>query len=119
MNGFKAPPAATQQPLESPLDADARAWVRLLSSGRARRADARRLERWCARSEAHAVAFRTAQGLWRQLGPAAQQAGAGDVELMAIRRAAAVRKSAVGSSEIKRPAQTSRRAFLGGAIAAS
>lgn len=106
-------------PIESPLDADARAWVRLLASGRARAEDARQLENWCARSAAHAAAFQTAHGLWQQLGSAAAQASAGDAELAAIRRAAAARKLSGRTGRTMPVPRTSRRAFLGGAIAAS
>ena len=97
------------------LDADARAWVRLLASGRARKEDARKLELWCAASAAHAAAFKKAHALWRQLGTAAELSGAGDPELEAIRRAARYGRAAPAT----RSGRTSRRAFLGGAVAAS
>lgn len=120
MNGFNPQSSGTQEPSASQIDTDARAWVRLMASGSVRPQDARGLERWCALSEAHAAAFRSAQGLWRQLGPAAQHAGAGDAELAAIRRAAAARKGKEGRTGLFSPSvRTSRRAFLGGAIAAS
>lgn len=102
-------------PIEPRLEEEARAWVRLLASGQARREDARKLARWCASSPAHAAAFKAASGLWRQLGPAAERVGAGDTELAAMRRAAAQARMAPK----RHTALTSRRAFLGGAVAAS
>src|SRR5450830_32868 len=119
MNGFNPQHAGMSEPLESQLDADARAWVRLLASGSARAEDARKLESWCALSEAHAAAFKTAHGLWRQLGSAAEQASAGDAELAAIRRAAAARKVSGRTGRMTQVPRTSRRAFLGGAIVVS
>ncbi|VVM63448.1 hypothetical protein PS662_01422 [Pseudomonas fluorescens] len=65
----------------------------LLTSGRATVADARALREWCAQSPEHAQAFEQAKRLWQQLRPAVEQANA--------------------------PRHLGRRAFLGGAIAAS
>ena len=65
----------------------------LLTSGRATVADAKALSAWCAQSPQHAQAFEQAKALWQQLGTAAEQA--------------------------QRPRQLSRRALLGGALAAS
>lgn len=120
MNGFNTQPTGTQESPGSQLDADARAWVRLMASGSVRPQDARRLERWCALSDAHTAAFKAAQELWRELGPVAQQAGAGDAELAAIRRAAAAGKSVTGrAGRLSPSARTSRRAFFGSVVAAS
>ncbi len=54
------------------IDDEARAWVRRLSSGRATKADARRLEQWRMRSAAHRDAFARARQEWHDIGPLAQ-----------------------------------------------
>ncbi|MGP1615997.1 MAG: FecR family protein, partial [Pollutimonas bauzanensis] len=54
------------------IEDEARAWVRRLSSGRATKADARRLEQWCARSPSHQTAFERARQEWQAIGPLAQ-----------------------------------------------
>ncbi|OWY29919.1 FecR family protein [Herbaspirillum robiniae] len=113
MEEASVPQAAPQYSVESGLEGQARAWVRLLASGQARREDARRLERWCAISPQHAQAFKREAGLWRQLGHAAERTSAGDAELAAIRRAAAQARLAPPRARL------SRRAFIGGAVAAS
>lgn len=77
----------------SPLHDEARDWLVLLTSGRATVADAKALKAWCAQSPEHAQAFEQAKTLWQRLGAAAEQA--------------------------ERPRHFGRRAFLGGAIAAS
>ena len=77
----------------SPLHDEARDWLVLLTSGRATVADAKALRAWCALSPEHAQAFEQAKALWQQLSPAVEQ--------------------------LNRPRHFGRRAFLGGAIAAS
>ncbi|NVZ20586.1 FecR family protein [Pseudomonas costantinii] len=77
----------------SPLHSEARDWLVLLTSGRATVADAKALRAWCAQSPEHAQAFEQAKVLWQQLAPAVEQ--------------------------LSQPRHFSRRAFLGGAIAAS
>ncbi|MCR6477775.1 FecR domain-containing protein [Variovorax sp. ZS18.2.2] len=52
----------------SPLDEEARAWVRHLSSGRATGRDARLLRQWCALSEPHREAFARARQEWHDIG---------------------------------------------------
>lgn len=91
MNIFRiSPPEA--MPLDR-ISSEAQDWLILLTSGRATVADARALREWCAQSPEHASAFERAKGLWQQLQPAAAQTLA--------------------------PRHFGRRAFLGGAIAAS
>lgn len=91
MNIFRFPsPEPTTQ---DRLSLEARDWLVLLTSGRATVADARALREWCAQSAEHANAFEQAKRLWQQLQPAAAQLAA--------------------------PRALGRRAFLGGAIAAS
>lgn len=110
------PPAASER---EQLASQARAWVRLLASGRASAADARRLQNWCATSAAHADAFRTAHRGWQQLLPAAQLAGAHDPELNAIRAAVAAGRSGRRQASRTTGGLTTRRAFLGAAVTAS
>ena len=91
MNIFRFP-TARQTPAE-PLHDEARDWLVLLTSGRATVADAKALKAWCAQSPEHAQAFEQAKVLWQQLAPALDS--------------------------VSQPRSFGRRAFLGGAIAAS
>jgi ferric-dicitrate binding protein FerR (iron transport regulator) len=75
------------------LHGEARDWLVLLTSGQATVADAKALRQWCAQSPEHAQAFEQAKRLWQQLTPALTEAQA--------------------------PRHFGRRAFLGGALAAS
>lgn len=83
-------PEATPQ---DRLQSEAQDWLILLTSGRATVADARALRQWCAQSPEHARAFEQSKRLWQQLQPAAER--------------------------LQAPQPLGRRAFLGGAIAAS
>lgn len=81
---------------------EARAWLLTLTSGRATQGDADAFRDWLRASPGHEAAFADQKRLWQGLGPAVSEelaAGAG-----ASRRRAAV---------------NGRRAFLGGALAAS
>ncbi|QXI36481.1 FecR family protein [Pseudomonas xantholysinigenes] len=84
-----------QIPPDPDLQRQAQDWLVRLTSGLATEADAQALRLWCARSPAHAEAFAQARQLWQLLGPAARQA----------------RQAAMPT--------VSRRAVLGGAVAAS
>ncbi|QQX61547.1 FecR family protein [Pseudomonas chlororaphis] len=75
---------------------EAQDWLLLLTSGRATAADARALQQWCAQSPQHAEAFEQAKLLWHNLKPAAEQC-----------------------QQQTQPRRFGRRAFLGGALAAS
>jgi transmembrane sensor len=91
----------------APLEVEAQAWIRRLTSGEATAADARALQRWCRQSKAHASAFSEASQFWQAFG----QAGRSLLEEEKIRvsiRSLPARRGAVG-----------RRALLGGALAAS
>jgi transmembrane sensor len=81
---------------DTQMASEARDWLILLTSGRATAADARALRQWCEQSAEHAQAFEQAKALWQGLKPAAQQ----------MQHQAQARRFG-------------RRAFLGGAIAAS
>ncbi|WP_395598521.1 DUF4880 domain-containing protein [Pseudomonas sp. A1437] len=91
MNIFRLTPA--EPSAADNLHSEARDWLVLLTSGRATVADARALREWCAQSAEHARAFEEAKALWHLLQPAAQG--------------------------LQAPRGFGRRAFLGGAIAAS
>lgn len=86
---MSSPEATPQDRLQS----EAQDWLILLTSGRATVADARALRQWCAQSPEHARAFEQSKLLWQQLQPAAER--------------------------LQAPRHLGRRAFLGGAIAAS
>lgn len=91
LNIFRiTPPEAEPQ---DRLTREAQGWLVLLTSGRATASDAHALREWCAQSPEHARAFEQAKLLWQQLRPAAEQ--------------------------LQAPRHLGRRAFLGGAIAAS
>ena len=91
MNIFSFPTA--RHTAASPVHDEARDWLLLLTSGRATVADAKALHAWRAQSPEHAQAFEQAKMLWQQLSPALDQ--------------------------VSQPRSYGRRAFLGGAIAAS
>ena len=91
MNIFSFPTARDTP--DSRLHGEARDWLVLLTSGQATVADAKALRQWCAQSPEHAQAFEQAKRLWQQLTPAL--------------------------TEAQSPRHFGRRAFLGGALAAS
>ncbi|MHC8367511.1 FecR family protein [Pseudomonas sp. ZT5P21] len=91
MNIFRI--SASEAKPQDRLQSEAQDWLILLTSGRATVADARALRQWCAQSPEHARAFEQSKRLWQQLQPAAER--------------------------LQTPRHLSRRAFLGGAIAAS
>jgi transmembrane sensor len=82
-------------------------WLARLSSGEATEADAEALKLWCAEKPAHAEAFAEANVLWKVLGPAARN--------VAAREATSHQDNQPARSRLS----TGRRAFLGGAAAAS
>jgi len=80
-------------------------WVLRLTSGHATESDMAALERWRAQSPHHDKAFVDARERWRSFGPAVENVARQDA---AVRFASEKARAAIG-----------RRAFLGGAIAAS
>ena len=80
----------------SVIQEEAQAWVVRLASGQVSERDAQVFRHWCARSRKHANAFAEARAVWSAMAPAAR----------AVKRAQA-------------PVNTARRAWLGGAVAAS
>lgn len=89
------------QPATSP-ERDAYDWAVRFASGEAGRADIDALKQWAARDPANAAAFDRASAAWHTVGLAAPEGNAGSV------RSAAARAGV-----------TSRRLFIGGALAAS
>src|ERR1700749_215099 len=87
------------------LQREAQQWVMRLTSGEATAADAEALNRWRLTSRAHRQAFAEANLLWDKLRPAAAETG--------IRSAGS--PQAVPATGFL----TGRRAFLGGALAAT
>jgi transmembrane sensor len=90
----------------SPLDREAHAWVRRLTSGEATATDATALRLWCGRSPAHAAAFSAASQFWQALGPVGESLAADE-------------RAALARPRFARPGIMGRRAFIGGALAAS
>ena len=86
------------------LRRDAWNWVLRMTSGDVTKSDIAELERWCAQSPRHAEAFAHASGRWRSFGPAIENV---------------VRQDATASPGVRRHRAIGRRAFLGGALAAS
>ena len=77
-------------------------WLVRLTSGHATHADAEAFRRWSAQSSEHAQAFSLARQLWQAMAPAEQK----------------LRQEQV-AKVVNHPRRFGRRAFLGGAIAAS
>lgn len=82
----------------APVDA-ARQWLLTLTSGRATQDDAEAFRAWLAADPRHEAAFAEQKRLWQGLGPAVQEE--------------------VAAAAARRPRLAGRRAFLGGALAAS
>lgn len=81
-------------------DRDAREWLLMLTSGAATEADAQAFRAWLRQDARHEAAFAEQKRLWQALGPA-------------------VREEAKAWAAPRRPSPSGRRAFLGGAVAAS
>jgi transmembrane sensor len=93
-----------------PFRSEAHEWVARLTSGHATAADAEAAKRWCSLSPDHAKAFAEATLLWETLEPVARRVVASD------------RQAVRDKPETKLPprqARIGRRAFVGGALAAS
>lgn len=95
----------------SPLDDEACEWVERFVQGRGNHADIARLRRWMARSPAHAEAFDRIGRIWTSLGPVGQALAAKG--LVSPRSRYPARTAMLG------PSGAGRRAFIGGALAAS
>src|SRR5215469_4732336 len=91
----------------TPLESEAHAWVRRLVSGEATALDAQALRRWCDQSPAHAAAFSAASQFWTAFGPVGRS--------LLGEESTATRADGLPP----RHRMIGRRAFLGGALAAS
>jgi transmembrane sensor len=91
---------------DSRLNAEATAWLIRLASGEATTEDAEAVQRWCSQSRAHGQAFAEAKLLWQLLGPASDMLSETTPEPAAV-------------LPLRPRPQLARRAFLGGALAAS
>ncbi len=92
---------------EKRLRAEAVDWVQLLDSGCATAADVEALKAWRSRSAAHEASFAEARQLWRSFAAAASRMSErGELAPLPLRR-------------VKSPPVLSRRAALGGGIAAA
>lgn len=89
------------------IQQEAQAWVVRLDSGLVTEDDALAFKSWCAQSRAHATAFASTRKVWSAMRPAALQ-------LKNSQRTDAAR-----IAEQTNGLRTGRRAFLGGAVAAS
>ena len=95
-------PQATEA-MKQTLQREAQAWVVRLGSQQATEDDAQAFRLWCARSREHAQAFVQARQVWQAMAPAAQR----------------VRQQEAREAARRRLPVPGRRAFLGGAVAAS
>ncbi len=102
------PPPKTDH--EDALQREAQQWLIRLNSGEATTADAEALQRWRSTSRDHRRAFAEASLLWTKLGSAATETSRRTGEQSG---AAGRHRSATGRATL------GRRAFLGGAIAAT
>ena len=91
-------------------DSEAYDWLVRFASGAAGPSDIEGLKRWAAQNPLHAAAFDRASRTWRTVGPAARDADQAMFSTF-IRDCAVPKPSA--------PSRFGRRAFLGGALAAS
>lgn len=89
------------------IQREAQAWVVRLDSGHVTDDDANAFKHWCAQSRMHATAFGQARTVWSAMRPAALQ--------MEQKQRNEVRRHAAQTDGMR----TGRRAFLGGAVAAS
>ena len=86
----------------SSLDRQAENWVRRLALGELSKADSTALQRWCDQSPAHAAAFSEASQLWQAFGQAGQSL-----------------RSEAAAKQHRKQSMITRRAAIGGALAAS
>jgi len=95
----------------SPLDDEAYEWVARFIAGQASRSDLAALRQWVARSQAHAEAFERVSRTWTSLGPVGETLSAvGVISRQFPHRVKTAAPATPGMG---------RRAFLGGALAAS
>ena len=97
------------------LRAEAHHWLLRLTSGHATSADAKAFQGWCAQSAEHARAFTQARQLWQAIEPAEQLLRRAEAAVQPAANAPAYEAPVIAPA----PRRFGRRAFLGGAIAAS
>lgn len=95
----------------TPLEHEAYGWVVRFVSGEAGPNDIAALKEWSARSTAHAAAFDQASKTWKAVDPARLN--------LPATNASAIRLGAANNAAISGQGRIGRRAFLGGALAAS
>ncbi|EJO33439.1 FecR family protein [Achromobacter marplatensis] len=93
---------------------EARAWLLTLTSGRATEADAQAFREWLRADPRRQAAFAAQKQLWQDLGPAVQAVVAEGAHDRTRNRTPNRARNGAG-----KPLMTGRRAFLGGALAAS
>jgi transmembrane sensor len=97
--------------MPSSLDREAYAWVMRFAAGEASPADIEALKQWCAGEPARAEAFDRVSRTWRELGPLGQE--------LSAEGALSAHPDDPSHAIVHAPASIGRRAFLGGALAAS
>lgn len=100
------------------LQKEAQHWLLRLTSGTATAYDAHAFKSWCGQSPAHVEAFADMRRMWENLGPAAAALAACQQPNTRIGTLPAA-PSSVPSGPRMQPRRMSRRAFLGGAVAAT
>lgn len=111
VNGQVMSTSDDQHPGVSPLDDEAYEWIARFIGGQASRSDLAALKQWVARSPAHGEAFERVSRTWTSLGPVGETLSVVGVisrQLPNHVKTAAPVNAGMG-----------RRAFLGGALAAS
>ncbi|CAB3691605.1 iron dicitrate transport regulator FecR [Achromobacter marplatensis] len=101
---------------------EARAWLLTLTSGRATEADAQAFREWLRADPRRQAAFAAQKQLWQDLGPAVQAVvaeGAHDRTRNRTPNRTPNRTRNRARNGAGKPLMTGRRAFLGGALAAS
>lgn len=105
-------PVPPEHPVDpTTLEHEAYGWVVRFVSGEATKDDLRALKAWSARSPAHAAAFDQASLIWKKLDEAEQK--------LILKNVTARSCDVAQSPAMSRRPVLARRAFLGGALAAS
>jgi transmembrane sensor len=99
------------------LQREAQHWLLRFTSGTATAYDARAFKLWCGQSQAHIEVFAHTRRMWENLGPAAEAFMAR--EQVGFTPSTQVVASPATDVPRMQPRRMSRRAFIGGAIAAS
>lgn len=111
LHASDAPPPGLREQAEQ--------WLLLLLSGKASERNAAEFRKWRDASPAHAQAFADVQRLWKALGPAAQKVEERQAPSGLAMDAAGSSFAVANASGRGRRHRQARRAFLGGAVAAT